>query len=53
MKHPNKRRERTEQLKMAQRSFLMNEQAQNDIEQYNFNKLVKTGIIIKEADPHE
>ena len=46
----NKKRERTEQLKKAAIEFLLLEQAQNDIEQHNFNKLVRQGIIVREIE---
>jgi len=46
----NKRRERTEQLLQQAYRFLMNEQAQNAIEQHNFDKLVRQGIIVREIE---
>jgi len=39
------KKERTEQLKRATIDYLRREQAQNAIEQHNFDKLVKSGVI--------
>lgn len=45
MKHQNKRRERTQQLREAANRIVLTEQIQNHIEQHNFNKLVEQGVI--------
>lgn len=43
----NKRKERTEQLREAIGRRAIAEQADNAIEQHNFDKLVKSGTIVK------
>ena len=45
-----KKRERTEQLKKEAMKLLLWETAQNEIEQYNFNKLIRQGIIVREIE---
>lgn len=45
MKHQNKRREGTQQLREATARRTMAEQADNAIEQHRFNKLVNEGVI--------
>ena len=45
---PNKHRERTEELKQAAKAQMVNDIVVNDIEQHNFNKLVRQGIIVRE-----
>ena len=44
---PNKRRERTKELKLAQELKLLQETSQNCIEQYNFEKLIQSGAICR------
>ena len=45
---PNKHRERTEEYQQAIRNQMVNDIAVNDIEQFNFDKLVRQGIIVRE-----
>jgi hypothetical protein len=44
--------DRTAQLRQAQVSYLMKEQAVNDIEQHNFDRLVASGVLV-EGGPSE
>jgi hypothetical protein len=43
-----KRRQRTEELKRQAQEQMVNDIVVNDIEQYNFEKLVRQGIIVRE-----
>ena len=43
-----KRRERTEELVHKVKEQMVNDVVVNDIEQYNFDKLVRQGIIVRE-----
>ncbi|MBE3088305.1 MAG: hypothetical protein IMZ71_04250 [Chloroflexi bacterium] len=43
-----KRRERTEELIRQAKEQMLNNVVVNDIEQYNFDKLVRQGIIVRE-----
>ncbi|MBE3144998.1 MAG: hypothetical protein IMZ61_13935 [Planctomycetes bacterium] len=43
-----KRRERTEELVRKVKEQIVNDVVVNDIEQYNFDKLVRQGIIVRE-----
>ena len=45
---PNKHRQRTQERQDAIRSQMVNDIVVNDIEQHNFNKLVRQGIIVRE-----
>ena len=45
---PNKHRKRTEEFKRAIQDQMVNDIVVNDIEQHNFNKLVRQGIIVRE-----
>lgn len=45
----NKRRQRTEALMQAVARRRLAEQADNAIEQHNFDKLVRLGVIVKET----
>lgn len=45
----NKRRQRTEQLRQAIARHRMAEQADNAIEQHNFDRLVRQGFIRKDT----
>lgn len=47
MKHRNKRKERTEALKEAQKRFLLGEMAENVIMLHRFNKLIEQGVIVE------
>lgn len=44
------KKERTNQLKMNARSRYYREVAQNEIEQHNFDKLIKQGVIVKKKE---
>jgi hypothetical protein len=48
MKHQNKRRQRTEQLREALIRRRMAEMADNTIEQHRFDKMVEKGVIVKQ-----
>ena len=43
-----KRRQRTEELKRQAQEQMVNDIVVNDIEQYNFDNLVRQGIIVRE-----
>lgn len=47
MKHTNKHRDRTQALREALARRSLAEQADNAIEQHEFNKLIEQGVIIE------
>lgn len=45
--------ERTEKLRQAARRYIIAEQAQNAIEQHNFDRMIWQGIIVEDAQHEE
>lgn len=45
---PNKHRERTEEVKRAEKMQMVNDIVVNDIEAHNFDKLVRQGVVVRE-----
>lgn len=47
-KKVNKHRKRTTQFENAVKTQILNDYVVNSIEQYNFEKLVRSGVIVRE-----
>ena len=41
--------QRTDELRQAAERYIIAEQAQNHIEQHNFDRLVRSGVIVKDT----